>query len=1056
MLFAATAALALTVPAGAFAARPQPLNQYLVSHIKPKLLQRAGYDMSEAVTPTAKGKFAIVATPSQAAALRAKGATVTAPFGLTRTRPKARRARASAAANPTHGYNVFRPWSLDPAPCPGTCATPLMPLKDWYHQFAQQHPSIVKEEVIGHSVQGQDIVAYKVTQGAKDIPDATRPTVLYDSTQHAREWIATEVERRLFKYVVSNAKDKQIKNLLQTRELWFIPMNNPDGYDYTFQDAGTRLWRKNLRDNNGDGQITNLDGVDPNRNWPFKWNYDLEGASNDFVTETFHGASAGSEPEVQAIRGLEARIDPIFQIDYHSFARLILYPEGWQVETPATDAPLMKALAGDSAHPAVPGFDPEVSAQLYTTNGDITGDALKNFKTQAYTVELDGGTGDPVGGTDGSTGNFTPGGFVFQDSEADIESQFEKNLPFAMDLAESTTHPDNPTSHLGNTAPAMVPTTFATSNGNPQTVEVNAKRSLGAITAHWTVDGGSEQTASTTQFDGGSRYGDPGVYYHRMRAQITGVQSGHDVTVWFTGGGKSSTPFTYRQASDTGADVLLMVAEDYLGNSGFSPKSDHPYYSGAYTAALEAAGISYDVYDVDNPDGNTTTADRAAPSQLGVLSHYKAVVWETGDDLYVRNGDQPGGTGTRKRLDDEIIAARDYMNEGGKLLIAGQAALQGGWDQFLYNPLGDDSTFCKSNQTTGNGQSDTPPGQAFPCIIVSNDFQQYWLGAYQNGDGGDPAAAALHEVAPFGDTEFGLNGDDSAQNQVQLERFLTTSSVLPKSDYPQFSSDPAIIKDGPPAYDPPEGSRYMYSQVADQSYKRLSTTVDLTGHTAGSLSFKLSYDTEPQFDFVFVEAHTVGQDDWTTLPVPGITTQDVGAGCGDNDPFWLQLHPFLNHYLTRQSDGAGGFECTPDGNAGSPPGHWNAATGNSGGFQDWNVDLSSFAGKNVEVSITYIQDPAVRGLGVFVDDATVTVDGSEAAHTGFETDGDISPFTVGGPPAGSPGNANNWIQTTSVGFKDGPGIQTDHSVYWGFGLEGVNGDTTRRDLLQHALNHLGV
>src|SRR5205814_1334961 len=161
----------------------------------------------------------------------------------------------------------------------------------------------------------------------------------------------------------------------------------------------------------------------------------------------------------------------LFQIDYHSFAKLILYPEGWQVETPATDAPLMKALVGDSATPAVPGFDPEVSAQLYTTNGDITGDALKYFKTQSFTVEL---------------------------------------------------------------------------------------------------DGGPEQTADTTQFDGGSRYGDPGVYYHRMRAQITGVQTGRDVTVWFTGGGKSTAPFTYHQASDSGADVLLMVAEDYTGNSGFS------------------------------------------------------------------------------------------------------------------------------------------------------------------------------------------------------------------------------------------------------------------------------------------------------------------------------------------------------------------------------------------------------------------------------------------------------------------------------------------------------
>ena len=31
---------------------------------------------------------------------------------------------------------------------------------------------------------------------------------------------------------------------------------------------------------------------------------------------------------------------------------------------------------------------------------------------------------------------------------------------------------------------------------------------------------------------------------------------------------------------------------------------------------------------------------------------------------------------------------RDYMNEGGKLLATGKFALQGAWDQFLYNPLG--------------------------------------------------------------------------------------------------------------------------------------------------------------------------------------------------------------------------------------------------------------------------------------------------------------------------------------------------------------------------------
>ena len=80
--------------------------------------------------------------------------------------------------------------------------------------------------------------------------------------------------------------------------------------------------------------------------------------------------------------------------------------------------------------------------------------------------------------------------------------------------------------------------------------------------------------------------------------------------------------------------------------------------------------------------------------------------------------------------------------------------------------------------------------------------------------------------------------------------------------------------------------------------------------SGGQLSFWVNRATEPDWDFAFVEAHTVGQDDWTTLPdLNGHTGQGTGNSC----PFWLSLHPFLEHYQADNGDGT----CSPAGTSGA-------------------------------------------------------------------------------------------------------------------------------------------
>ena len=97
-----------------------------------------------------------------------------------------------------------------------------------------------------------------MTKNARQVPDGSRPAVLYTSAQHAREWITPEMTRRLMHYVLDGyaAATPRSARCWTSTELWFVPVANPDGYDYTF--TTDRLWRKNLRDNDGDGQITGV------------------------------------------------------------------------------------------------------------------------------------------------------------------------------------------------------------------------------------------------------------------------------------------------------------------------------------------------------------------------------------------------------------------------------------------------------------------------------------------------------------------------------------------------------------------------------------------------------------------------------------------------------------------------------------------------------------------------------------------------------------------------------------------------------------------------------
>jgi murein tripeptide amidase MpaA len=924
---------------------------------------------------------------------------------------------------------------------------------------AAAHSGIAQFRVLGETWNGQDIGAVRVTGNiAKQKTDGKRPTTVYVAAQHAREWITPEMVRRLLDYYLSSyGTDPRITKIIDTTELWFVPVANPDGYDFTFQ-PGQRLWRKNLRDNNEDGLITGIDGVDLNRNSATRWGYDNEGSSPNPASDTYRGPTPGSEPETQALDQLFAKVTPEFMINYHSAAELLLYGIGWQVATPSPDDVIYEAMAGDDANPAVPGYDPDISAELYTTNGDLDTHMQAAYGTLGFTPEMSTceDAADRVPDDEWvAEEDCVALGFDFPDDEALIQGEFEKNIPFALAVAESAQDPDDPVSVVGRDAADLVADPFEVSYGDPQPVAVTAKRALNAKTLHYKINGGKEVKKQVAEWQGGERYGFEGTdYYAEYRGAVSGAEPGDSVEVWFSGqtnakdlpkgqkpGKVESEHFTYELAQDTGNQVLVIANEDYTGyNPEEAPRNDGAKYLDEYLAALEANGVDADVWDVDA---------QGVPHDLGVLGHYDAGLWYLGDNRLTQDEEdvitQYGGSqlpdlAVAERQQYLTMAVRDWLNEGGKVAYTGETTGYYGLGGDLFGGIyyGLDGAPDQDCVVTVDPFSD--------CLLLADDFTQYWMGAYARQDSGEQSGT--EGIAPPLDgvsVEFG--GPATVDNPIdEAGAFVVTSDVLPADEFQQFASEG--VAEYPDPFAAIEGEWAAAAGHVDDGYQRLGRTYDLTGLTAANapaFEAQLAFDTEPGYDNVIVEARAVGSNDWTTLPeAGGATDTDVPTECEAG--FLLEEHPWLEHYLT---PGTATDPCLPTGDTGD----WNRFTGSSGGWIPVSFDLSAYAGGQVEVVVSYVTDPSSGGLGAIIDDTKLVTTAGESQAEGFEQG--LGAWQLLGPPAGSPPNFSDWER--SDGLAELASVTaTEDTLLFGFGLEQLATDDERAEVVGRILDHFGI
>tara|TARA_B100001027_G_C16263095_1_gene330517 strand:- start:1032 stop:2963 length:1932 start_codon:yes stop_codon:yes gene_type:complete len=246
-------------------------------------------------------------------------------------------------------------------------------LDELNERFDELHglfPNIISNRVlIGQSVEGRDIWAFKVSDNPNE--DEDEPEVLYTALTHSREPLGM---MNLMYFVQLLAEEQnsnpELEYLISNREMWFIPVVNPDGYVYNelIEPNGGGMHRKN-RANTNCGNGSNR-GVDLNRNYGFGWGSNDTGSSPNPCSATYRGDTEFSEPETQAVRDFIINHDFNNVLHYHCYSNVYIHPwgNGLFPEEPdsSTLVDIGLEMARYNGYPVGTGL----STIGYTVNGD--------------------------------------------------------------------------------------------------------------------------------------------------------------------------------------------------------------------------------------------------------------------------------------------------------------------------------------------------------------------------------------------------------------------------------------------------------------------------------------------------------------------------------------------------------------------------------------------------------------------------------------------------------------------------------------------------------------
>jgi carboxypeptidase T len=261
-------------------------------------------------------------------------------------------------------------------------------------QIAADHPDLAQRIDVGNSYEGRVIPGLKISDSVAT--DEDEPEVLFTANQHAREHLTPEMGLYVANLFTDEyGSDQAVKELVDSREIWIVPMVNPDGLEYDIDTGSYRMWRKNRQPNGGSY------GTDLNRNWSYMWGC-CGGSSGSPGAETYRGPAAESAPETAAVAdfvrgrvvGGEQQIRA--HIDFHTYGELVLWPMGYTYDDTGPD---MSQDAHDTfatigqEMAATNDYTPQQASDLYITDGSVDDWMWADQGIFSYTFEM-----YPVGG----------------------------------------------------------------------------------------------------------------------------------------------------------------------------------------------------------------------------------------------------------------------------------------------------------------------------------------------------------------------------------------------------------------------------------------------------------------------------------------------------------------------------------------------------------------------------------------------------------------------------------------------------------------------------------